>query len=314
MRTRTPLYDLRSPFTRSRRSKPLSQFPRVHNTTQPSMCTAKEKLIFAPGEAASSSANTTTTTTKPPPTHPTKPPKRRNSNTRPCTAPPSTRPPSPNSTPGSPTPPCTRPPRPCPKPAPSPPLSSPLAASPAAWCTSKSSTRGASSSTPTGAPRRKRATSPPTDTWPCVFGERQVRVEGVGERLSSEESQIYFDTRARGSRLGAWASRQSEVLIPRPAEIDKTGTNGEEEGVVTEGREDDGRAQLEEQVREIEEKFAGQDQIPVPDFWGGLRVIPDMVEFWQGRESRLHDRFRYQKVSAGEGEGGGEWKIERLNP
>lgn len=139
-------------------------------------------------------------------------------------------------------------------------------------------------------------------------------MEGVGERLSRHESQLYFDTRARGSRLGAWASRQSEVLIPRPAEIIKTDTNGGEKEVGTEGREDDGRAELEEQVREIEDKFAGHDQIPVPDFWGGLRVIPDMVEFWQGRESRLHDRFRYQKVSAGEGEAGGEWKIERLNP
>jgi pyridoxamine 5'-phosphate oxidase len=78
--------------------------------------------------------------------------------------------------------------------------------------------------------------------------------------------------------------------------------------------EDDGRAQLEDQVREVEERFAGQDDIPVPEFWGGLRVIPDMVEFWQGRKSRLHDRFRYQKVPAGEGEDGGEWKIERLNP
>ncbi len=144
--------------------------------------------------------------------------------------------------------------------------------------------------------------------------ERQVRVEGVGQRLSGEESQVYFDTRARGSRVGAWASRQSEVLVPGPARSE-TGTDGSEREVGTQGTEqDDGRAQLEEQVREVEERFAGQEDIPVPDFWGGLRVIPDMVEFWQGRESRLHDRFRYQKVPAGEGEGGGEWKIERLNP
>ncbi len=144
--------------------------------------------------------------------------------------------------------------------------------------------------------------------------ERQVRVEGVGERLSAEESQVYFDTRARGSRVGAWASRQSEVLIPGPVRSE-TEADGEGGGVGTEGKEeDDGRAQLEEQVKEVEEKFAGREDIPVPEFWGGLRVIPDMVEFWQGRESRLHDRFRYQKVAAGEGEGGGEWKIERLNP
>ncbi len=139
-------------------------------------------------------------------------------------------------------------------------------------------------------------------------------MEGVGERLSGEESQVYFDTRARGSRIGAWASRQSEVLIPLPAKSETEMDGGEEEVGTERKEEDDGRAQLEEQVREIEQRFADQENIPVPEFWGGLRVIPDMVEFWQGRESRLHDRFRYQKVPAGEGEGGGEWKIERLNP
>lgn len=118
----------------------------------------------------------------------------------------------------------------------------------------------------------------------------------MGERLSREESQVYFGTRARGSRVGAWASRQSEVLVPRLKE------------------RDDGREQLEEQVREVEKRFEGQDDIPVPEFWGGLRVIPDMVEFWQGRQSRLHDRFRYQRVAPGEGHQGSEWKIERLSP
>lgn len=112
--------------------------------------------------------------------------------------------------------------------------------------------------------------------------ERQVRVEGPCERLTSEESQVYYDTRIRGSRLGAWASRQSRVLKDRE--------------------------ELEGQVKEVEERFEGQEKIPVPEFWGGLRVKPEMVEFWQGRESRLHDRFRYTK---GEGE---EWKIDRLSP
>ncbi|PQE16350.1 pyridoxamine 5 -phosphate oxidase protein [Rutstroemia sp. NJR-2017a WRK4] len=112
--------------------------------------------------------------------------------------------------------------------------------------------------------------------------ERQVRVEGPVERLSSEESQVYYDVRARGSRIGAWASRQSEVLT--------------------------GREQLEERVREVERRFEGEERIPVPEFWGGLRVKPERVEFWQGRESRLHDRFVYEK-----GEDG-EWKIERLSP
>lgn len=112
--------------------------------------------------------------------------------------------------------------------------------------------------------------------------ERQVRVEGPCERLTSEESQVYYDTRIRGSRLGAWASRQSQVLKDRE--------------------------ELEGQVKEVEEKFHEQDKIPVPEFWGGLRVKPEMVEFWQGRPSRLHDRFRYTKDE------GGEWKIDRLSP
>ncbi|KAE8447206.1 hypothetical protein EG329_011037 [Mollisiaceae sp. DMI_Dod_QoI] len=112
--------------------------------------------------------------------------------------------------------------------------------------------------------------------------ERQVRVEGKVERLKSEEGQVYYDTRIRGSRIGAWASRQSQVL--------------------------EGREQLERWVKEVEERFDGKEKIPIPEFWGGLRIKPEMVEFWQGRESRLHDRFQYVKME------GGEWKIERLSP
>ena len=115
--------------------------------------------------------------------------------------------------------------------------------------------------------------------------ERQVRVEGRMERLSEAESQNYFDLRARGSKVGAWASEQSVVLR-------------EEEG---------GREVLERRVREVEGRFEGVEEIPVPGFWGGGRVVPEVVEFWQGRESRLHDRFGYER--AGEG-----WKIERLSP
>ena len=114
--------------------------------------------------------------------------------------------------------------------------------------------------------------------------ERQVRVEGVAERLSPEESQAYFDTRIRGSRIGAWASRQSEVI--------------------------DNRAVLEQRVKEVEMRFEGKDEIPVPEFWGGLRVKPLYVEFWQGRESRLHDRFVYERESADSD----EWTIKRLGP
>lgn len=121
--------------------------------------------------------------------------------------------------------------------------------------------------------------------------ERQVRVEGRAERLTSEESQVYYDTRIRGSRIGAWASEQSKVLA--------------------------GREELEKRVEDVEKRFDGKDEIPVPEFWGGLRVVPEVVEFWQGRESRLHDRFRYTKVESGDGEEEGkegEWKIERLSP
>ncbi len=123
--------------------------------------------------------------------------------------------------------------------------------------------------------------------------ERQVRVEGRAHRLTAAESQAYFDTRVRGSRIGAWASRQSAVVRADP---DVPG--------------DDGRAQLDEWVAETEERFRGREQIPVPDFWGGLRIVPERVEFWQGRENRLHDRFAYEKAEGGDG----EWTLERLSP
>jgi pyridoxamine 5'-phosphate oxidase len=129
--------------------------------------------------------------------------------------------------------------------------------------------------------------------------QRQVRVEGVTSRLPSEESQKYFDTRVRGSRIGAWASRQSQVLKPL---FGQEGNNG---------REDDGRAQLVEWYGEREEQFEGQDHIPIPEFWGGLRLVPDRVEFWQGRENRLHDRFVYSREEATEE---GDWTLERLSP
>ncbi|KAK2025474.1 pyridoxamine 5'-phosphate oxidase [Colletotrichum zoysiae] len=132
--------------------------------------------------------------------------------------------------------------------------------------------------------------------------QRQVRVEGVASRLGSEASQAYFDTRVRGSRLGAWASRQSQVLEPQPA------AEGED------GGPDDGRAQLEGWVSEVEERFRGEDKIPVPDFWGGLRIVPDRVEFWQGRENRLHDRFVYDKAEGGGEHGEDKWTINRLSP
>ena len=105
------------------------------------------------------------------------------------------------------------------------------------------------------------------------------------ERLTREESQVYFDTRARGSRIGAWASEQSKIL-----------PNGE-------------RGDLEKRVENVEKQWEEKEKIKVPDFWGGIRIRPRLVEFWQGRESRLHDRFVYEREDESM-----EWKVERLSP
>ena len=109
--------------------------------------------------------------------------------------------------------------------------------------------------------------------------DRQVCVRGSVTRLSQQESERYWVTRPRGSQLGAWASEQSRVLA--------------------------GRAELDERVRELDERF-GED-IPLPDFWGGYRVTPITIEFWQGRTNRLHDRFRYTRTADA-------WTLDRLNP
>ena len=111
--------------------------------------------------------------------------------------------------------------------------------------------------------------------------QRQIRIEGRVEKISAEESANYFHSRPRESQLGAWCSSQSSVL--------------------------ENRSQLDNKYAELEKKYEGRE-IPKPDFWGGFRVMPSMIEFWQGRTSRLHDRLRYTH------HGDESWLIERLSP
>lgn len=109
---------------------------------------------------------------------------------------------------------------------------------------------------------------------------RQVRVEGVVERVDQSEAEAYFQTRSRGSQLGAWASPQSRRL--------------------------ESRAELEAEVARLDAEFG--ESIPLPPHWGGWRVVPDRIEFWSGRPNRLHDRFNYTRG------GDAGWRIERLSP
>ncbi|HZN59788.1 MAG TPA: pyridoxamine 5'-phosphate oxidase [Planctomycetota bacterium] len=111
--------------------------------------------------------------------------------------------------------------------------------------------------------------------------ERQVRIEGRVERVNEEESDAYFHSRPRSSRLSAWASPQSRVVSSR--------------------------ASLERKFREAKERFTGRD-VPRPASWGGYRLLPSAIEFWQGRTHRLHDRFRFTRSAKG------AWRRERLAP
>ncbi|MFB7459951.1 MULTISPECIES: pyridoxamine 5'-phosphate oxidase [unclassified Streptomyces] len=111
---------------------------------------------------------------------------------------------------------------------------------------------------------------------------RQVIVQGVARRTGRDETAAYFRTRPHGSQLGAWASAQSSVIA--------------------------GRAELDASYAELAARYPEGEQVPVPPHWGGFRVAPRSVEFWQGRENRLHDRLRY----VAEPDGG--WRVERLSP
>lgn len=108
----------------------------------------------------------------------------------------------------------------------------------------------------------------------------QVRIAGTVTRTSRGESETYFRSRTRGKRIGAWASNQSGVLADR--------------------------GQFERRVAEFDAKYPGEE-VPLPTFWGGFRLAPEMFEFWQGHPERLHDRFQYRLE-------GGVWIIERLSP
>jgi pyridoxamine 5'-phosphate oxidase len=111
--------------------------------------------------------------------------------------------------------------------------------------------------------------------------QRQVIIEGPVETLSTSESEPYFHSRLHGSQLGAWASRQSSVLASR--------------------------AELEARYGELQARWPEGTAVPMPAFWGGYRVLPEVMEFWEGQPSRLHDRLRYRRE-------GQDWVLERLAP
>ena len=119
-------------------------------------------------------------------------------------------------------------------------------------------------------------------TFHWVELERQVRIVGRVEKLSASESDAYFQSRPSQSRIGAWSSPQSEVIASRDT--------------------------LEQLVKEYQEKYSDESAIPRPEHWGGYRVIPERIEFWQGRPSRLHDRLRFSRIEQE------AWTLERLAP
>lgn len=126
-------------------------------------------------------------------------------------------------------------------------------------------------------------------TWPAMF--RAIRFRGKAVQVDSQEVQGYWDSRPWASRISAWASQQSEPVASRQA--------------------------LEEQYRRRAEQFPDRgtpDDVPVPDFWGGFRVVPDEVEFWAGRRNRLHDRLVFTRTGAGDLDDAASWSLQRRQP
>lgn len=117
---------------------------------------------------------------------------------------------------------------------------------------------------------------------PWLALERQVIVTGRAEKVSEHEAREYFQSRPRGSQFAAWASNQSDVLTSR--------------------------AVLDAALEQVRQRFGEDESVPLPPFWGGYRVRPDLIEFWQGRADRTHDRFEYTR------EADGGWRIDRLSP
>ncbi len=111
--------------------------------------------------------------------------------------------------------------------------------------------------------------------------ERQVRIQGLATKISRDRSEAYYHSRPKGSQIGAWASPQSQIISDRSV--------------------------LEEKQKELESQYQNTEKLPIPPHWGGYEITINMIEFWQGRPSRLHDRFRYRKE-------GDVWIVERVAP